>query len=346
MSKERHKIRFLHNIPTDINITVYIDGKVLAENLEYKDFTSYLTIRCKSDNRVKCKIMNYDNVIVRKNLKIKSKYTTVLFTEISDGRSAIKILPDYLNKPTYGHSYIRFIQGVFNIPSVDLFINKQRVSRNISYCETGYPIYHNYKLTGDPFALITIKINGVKIVSTEIYITSRSIVTLILSGNTKYPYTLITSQDNGSDTYRLDKLEPNFSLQSYMGKWYQISQFGETDESSYTYTLLQDIIKVYDKYNSCHSLEISDVRFPTVLRESRVTKRWGLKYKLRFVPGPNYIIHKTDYISYALVGSPARNSLYIFSRTPTLCHKKYKELVLEAEILGYDISKLVGGKQK
>ncbi len=55
----------------------------------------------------------------------------------------------------------------------------------------------------------------------------------------------------------------------------------------------------------------------------------------------NYLIHRTDYMSYAVVGSPDRSSLYILSRTPRMSRSRYETLVQFAASLGYDISKLV-----
>lgn len=56
---------------------------------------------------------------------------------------------------------------------------------------------------------------------------------------------------------------------------------------------------------------------------------------------PNYLIHETDYRSYALVGSIDGRSFYVLCRTPKMSKQKYHRLLITAESLGYEVSKIV-----
>jgi apolipoprotein D and lipocalin family protein len=55
-------------------------------------------------------------------------------------------------------------------------------------------------------------------------------------------------------------------------------------------------------------------------------------------PGPNYLIHTTDYVNYAIVGSPTRTSFFILSRKSKMCESEYKKWLKYAKSLGYNPS--------
>lgn len=54
----------------------------------------------------------------------------------------------------------------------------------------------------------------------------------------------------------------------------------------------------------------------------------------------NYLIHRTDYDRYAIVGCYDGSNLYILSRTRPMQYELYRKLVQFAAQLGYDISRL------
>lgn len=57
--------------------------------------------------------------------------------------------------------------------------------------------------------------------------------------------------------------------------------------------------------------------------------------------GANYLVHKTDYVSYSIVGSPDKDSLFILSRTPTISVDEYDQLKEEVCKLGYNPDNLI-----
>lgn len=57
--------------------------------------------------------------------------------------------------------------------------------------------------------------------------------------------------------------------------------------------------------------------------------------------GPNYLVHETDYISYAIVGSPNKDNLFILSRTPSISTEEYNKLEHKADYFGYDTNNLI-----
>lgn len=340
------KVRIIHNVPGGPNVDIYVNKRLFVENLSYKNVTAYLDL---DTNKIKISVVptGSSTVLLYQRLRLKSEFTSLIIDRSDPLR--LVVLSDRLKTPRYGYSRLRFIS---NTHQVQVYINGVHIDK-LSNSK-----YYNYKLTGDVFTFIEVKSNDVILVSMLVPITSQSILTLILSGiqdNSDYPLTLITGYDNGVDTYRFDKLKRNFSPQKYMGKWYQIAdipQFYEIGCARATaqYTLLQTNVNVF---NSCFdkdwvlldtingSAVIFNPQYPSVLTVSFPPPFIPNKESPPIIPsGPNYIVHYTDYESYALVGSPLRNSLYILSRDPQMKFKVYDGLVDRAKHLGYDISKL------
>jgi apolipoprotein D and lipocalin family protein len=142
-------------------------------------------------------------------------------------------------------------------------------------------------------------------------------------------------------------LQQNLNVQNYMGKWYQISSIPMTygincHHSEANYTLLNNnVIKVINK---CY--DINWTLLSTIEGEAKPScNPSALCVAFIGIPitpiCPNYLIHKTDYISYAIVGSPSLSSLYILSRTKQMCKQEYDKLIVYCTKLGYDITKLI-----
>jgi lipocalin len=56
---------------------------------------------------------------------------------------------------------------------------------------------------------------------------------------------------------------------------------------------------------------------------------------------PNYLVHKTDYKSYALVGDPSRKFLFFLSRERVMKKKKFIKLLDLAKSLGYKTEDII-----
>lgn len=71
----------------------------------------------------------------------------------------------------------------------------------------------------------------------------------------------------------------------------------------------------------------------------------GILSVLPWVWGDYWIIGLADDYSWATVGSPDRETLWILSRTPTLEEASYAEAVRAAQRNGFDVNRLVRTKQ-
>jgi len=60
-------------------------------------------------------------------------------------------------------------------------------------------------------------------------------------------------------------------------------------------------------------------------------------------PVANYLVHKTDYVRYAIVGSYDGSNLYILSRVRPMSRALYDNILEYVKVLGYDVNLLKEG---
>jgi apolipoprotein D and lipocalin family protein len=144
----------------------------------------------------------------------------------------------------------------------------------------------------------------------------------------------------------------------YAGKWFEIALYPNRFEKrcasdvSAEYTLLPDgRIRVV---NSCRVADGSMTRAEVI---ARLARRGGpsSQLKVRFAPvllsfipavwGDYWVIGLAADYSYAVVGAPSREYLWILSRTPTLDADLYQKAIETAVSNGFDPSRLVPTKQ-
>lgn len=173
-------------------------------------------------------------------------------------------------------------------------------------------------------------------------------------------------QSQQSRQYHLTRevLQPKFNVGSYTGHWYQIARipkFYEADcrKASADYQIItkKEISVVNNCYDANYRLirqvkgtaQILYPQYPAALYVQFSNQAQPSNFNLG-TPGtqrisnrqsPNYLVHKTDYSTYALVGSSDRQSLWILSRSETMEPKLYQKLVQLAQEIGYNVSKLV-----
>lgn len=137
-------------------------------------------------------------------------------------------------------------------------------------------------------------------------------------------------------------------LKKYLGTWFEIAAFPQSFErgcicTSATYGLAEDgniIVK-----NKC----IKDGKVKIAEGKAFVTdKVSNAKLDVQFFwpfKGKYWIIALAPDYSYAVVGHPNRNYLWILSRRSTLDEQTYNHLVVLAANKGFDVRKLVRTEQ-
>ena len=151
-------------------------------------------------------------------------------------------------------------------------------------------------------------------------------------------------------------LQENFDLTRYAGLWYDVARFPKffdknTPWETAEYTPMEDpetgeiFIEVHNTaYNKDGTIkkeitgtaEIVDPDHPAALHVS-------FSNLFSFLSNPNranYLVHKTDYENYAIVGSYDRNSLYLLARERPITRELYHKMLEYVESLGYDIEEL------
>lgn len=137
-------------------------------------------------------------------------------------------------------------------------------------------------------------------------------------------------------------------LKLYSGTWYEIAsipmsfQNPECVGTTATYTLNPDgSIKVW---NQCYIPDPKGYYLEKVEGRAIVAdKQSNAKLKVSFggpFEGDYWIIALDPAYSYALVGHPSRNYLWVLSRQPTMEKATYETLLAAARAQGYDTRRL------
>lgn len=148
-----------------------------------------------------------------------------------------------------------------------------------------------------------------------------------------------------------------FDVDRYLGKWYEVAHLPTyyqkgCGNSVATYEKFADgTISVFNEcFNGCGKFKTAiqgyalvkgpgqlEVRFPEI-----TNSKWLNKIINKFQGcGTNYIVHDTDYTSYAIVGSPNRKSLWFLSRSRHVTKEQFLTMKDKAHKFGYCTKKLV-----
>jgi len=144
---------------------------------------------------------------------------------------------------------------------------------------------------------------------------------------------------------------PFVDLERYMGTWYEIEaipkvfQFGCTSTTA-EYSLQKNGTVAVG--NSCNLFGFKGPHYGVTGEAKVVDADTNSKLSVTFFKlftGDYWIFDLADDYSYALVGSPDFDSLWILSRTRTLNESTVDMLKAKARELGFDVSRLTVSKQ-
>jgi apolipoprotein D and lipocalin family protein len=146
---------------------------------------------------------------------------------------------------------------------------------------------------------------------------------------------------------------PTIEVSRYMGKWYEIARlpnrFQNMCESNVSATYAQKPNGLLSVTNVCKK---ADGSLTSVEGEARQASNSAQNSKLqvRFAPawlswlpvwGDYWIIDLAPDYSYAVIGEPSRDYLWILSRTPKIDSALYEKFLLEIKAKGFDSRKVV-----
>ena len=150
---------------------------------------------------------------------------------------------------------------------------------------------------------------------------------------------------------------PSLDLQKYAGTWFEIARIPNSFQKqcvgdvTATYTIDGDELIVV---NRCRK-EDGEMAEATGRARRASDDEPNSKLKVRFAPaflaflpfvwGDYWVIDLSPEYTYAVVGEPNRNYLWILSRTPTLPDSTIQGILSRMRSQGYDVSGLVFTKQ-
>jgi apolipoprotein D and lipocalin family protein len=169
----------------------------------------------------------------------------------------------------------------------------------------------------------------------------------ILSVNTyKWYISLILLLNTFTMSAQTLETVPTVDLNKYAGKWYEIASFPQRFQkgcncTTATYTVTDKNYVIVE--NRCNKDSING-KESYIKGKAFVEKNSGnAKLKVQFFwpfKGAYWIIDLADDYSYAVVGHPNRNYLWILSRTPKMDAAVYNQIIARVQAKGFDIDKL------
>lgn len=155
----------------------------------------------------------------------------------------------------------------------------------------------------------------------------------------------------GSTADRPDVAAPatvaNVDLRRYVGTWYEIASFPQWFQrgctaTTATYALRDD--GDVDVLNRCRKGTLAGQEKSARGRARVVDRSTNAKLQVSFFRpfwGDYWIVELADDYTYAAVGAPGRDYLWILARTPTMPDATYQRIVERLQGKGFDTSRLV-----
>jgi apolipoprotein D and lipocalin family protein len=139
---------------------------------------------------------------------------------------------------------------------------------------------------------------------------------------------------------------PSVDLERYMGKWFEIASFPQRFQKGCHCTSAEYAMTVkgyVQVVNSCRKDGPSGKLTTAKGKAFVVAGSGNAKLRVQFFwpfRGDYWIIDLDREYTYAVVGAPDRDYLWILSRTPTMEEGLYQEIVARCAEKGFDVGRL------
>lgn len=156
-----------------------------------------------------------------------------------------------------------------------------------------------------------------------------------------------------TERLRLVPLEPvaRVELSRYLGTWYEIANFPQSFQKGCTATTANYTLRPDGEIDVLNQCRIGSVNgdLKSARGRARVVDRMSnAKLEVSFFRpfwGDYWIINLADDYSYAVVGHPGRDYLWILSRAPTMSAEVYQAILSGLKVQGYETARLVRTEQ-
>lgn len=132
-------------------------------------------------------------------------------------------------------------------------------------------------------------------------------------------------------------------VKRYMGKWYEIASFPQRFQKGCSCTVAEYTLNENGTVKVDNNCTAYGEKKRSIGKAKVVDKETNAKLKVTFFwPfwGKYWIIDLADDYSYAVVGHPNREYLWILSRKPQMDKEVYNGIVERAKAKGFDVNKL------
>ena len=152
-----------------------------------------------------------------------------------------------------------------------------------------------------------------------------------------------------TERLRLPPLEavPRVELSRYLGTWYEISNFPQSFQRGCTATTANYTLRPdgdIDVLNRCRKDSLDGDEKSSLGRARVVDTASNSKIEVSFFRpfwGDYWVIELAEDYSYAVVGHPSRDYLWVLSRTPSMDPALYEAIVGRLAAKGYETSRIV-----
>jgi len=150
----------------------------------------------------------------------------------------------------------------------------------------------------------------------------------------------------GCSSYPELKVVDNVDLNRYLGKWYEIASFPQSFQkgcfcSTAEYSLTNE--NYIEVLNTCRKNgvngEIKQANGKAFVEPNSNNAKLSVQFFWPF-KGKYWIIELAEDYSYAVVGHPNRDYLWILSRTPQMEETVYNSILEKVKQKGFDITRL------
>ena len=144
---------------------------------------------------------------------------------------------------------------------------------------------------------------------------------------------------------------PAVDLQKYSGKWFEIASFPQSFQKGCYCTTAEYTLTTKDYLiveNRCNKDSLNGKLSYIKGKVFAVKNTGNAKLKVQFFwpfKGKYWVIDLASDYSYAVVGHPNRNYLWILSRSTSMDDVIYQEIISRIALKGYDVSKILKTKQ-
>lgn len=135
------RVKVIHNVAKGPAVNVIVDGNAVLSNVDYKVQSDYLSLPS-GKHSVSIEAGGKNLASANVDLAANADYTVIAHGDVNDLSSlALLALLDNNGCPAAGKAHVRFVHAAAGAPAVDIWAGNAVVFRNVSYGNTGSPVY-------------------------------------------------------------------------------------------------------------------------------------------------------------------------------------------------------------